>query len=74
MSENPDSLDTLEVTVNGKLAGILHKAGRNQFSFTYDRMAKAREVSLTMPYQPASWTYDRLHPVFAQNLPEGYRF
>ncbi len=72
MSENPDSLDTLEVTVNGKLAGILHKAGRNQFSFTYDRMAKAREVSLTMPYQPASWTYDRLHPVFAQNLPEGY--
>lgn len=72
MSDQPPSLDTLDVTVNGELAGVLHMADRNQYSFTYDRAATGREISLTMPYRPASWVHDRLHPVFAQNLPEGY--
>ena len=72
MSEKTNPLDTLDVTVNGELAGVLHTSDRNRYTFTYDREATGREVSLTMPFRPASWEHDRLHPVFAQNLPEGY--
>lgn len=41
MSEKTNPLDTLDVTVNGELAGVLHTSERNRYTFTYDRKASA---------------------------------
>lgn len=63
---------SLAVTVAGEPAGRLTENDRKDFAFTYQPEAREREVSLTMPWRDASWTFPTLHPVFAQNLPEGY--
>jgi len=66
------TLKTLEVHANQQLSGLLTKEGRNHHSFTYRNPDQASAVSLTMPVRHRSYEYDGLHPVFSQNLPEGY--
>ena len=67
-----DPVKRITVTVDGEPAGRLVEQGRKDFSFTYQPEAADREVSLTMPWRDTSWQFPGLHPVFAQNLPEGY--
>lgn len=62
----------LTVTVSGHPAGQLTGGERNRFSFQYASDAQTAEVSLTMPWRALPWPFDGVHPVFAQNLPEGY--
>ncbi len=66
------SLKSLAVYTNQQLSGLLTREGRNAHSYTYRDPAEASAVSLTMPVRHRSYDYDGLHPVFSQNLPEGY--
>ena len=64
----PERILRLSVHVAGQSSGILNRTA--QFSYTYTN--EDLPVSLTMPYQPESYTHGTLHPIFTQNLPEGY--
>lgn len=64
----PEQVRQLQIDINRKPIGVLNKAA--QFSFTYHH--ESHDVSLTMPYKPESYVSGALHPVFTQNLPEGY--
>ena len=64
----PEQVRRLQVNVAGSTAGILNRGA--QFNFTYSD--DKRDVSLTMPYQPEPYSLGALHPIFTQNLPEGY--
>ena len=70
------SLSSLVVYNNQQPVGLLSKEGRNAHSFSYrDHYrdnSQATAVSLTMPVRNRSYDYEGLHPVFSQNLPEGY--
>lgn len=68
LAELPQQVRQLEVSINNKAIGKLNRT--SQFSFTYQR--EGQDVSLTMPYKPESYLYGSLHPIFTQNLPEGY--
>lgn len=65
----PQSIKQLNVHVNGVRSGDL----RHGSHFLYlPEFATSRPVSLTMTdYKPDGFTLGTLHPVFAQNLPEG---
>lgn len=62
----------VEVTASDQFAGRLEQNGPARYSFAYRSDDPACQVSLTMPLRTASYEYPQLHPVFAQNLPEGY--
>lgn len=64
----PERVRKLNVKVAGTEVGILSRA--SQFNFTYSQ--KFFDVSLTMPYRPETYSYGAVHPIFTQNLPEGY--
>ncbi|MCE7507665.1 type II toxin-antitoxin system HipA family toxin [Alloalcanivorax xenomutans] len=69
------SVDELDVTSGNELAGRLSRSARHageEYSFAYRTDEPERAVSLTMPLRTASYQFPRLHPAFAQNLPEGY--
>lgn len=66
------TIRALDITTNGRLAGRLEQSGRADYSFAYRTDQASSAVSLTMPVRTASYQYAGLHPVFAQNLPEGY--
>jgi len=67
MIDLPEQIRTLKVTAFGEHAGVLTHEGHYGFVYT-DKNA----VSLTMKYRAAPFNSGALHPVFAQNLPEGY--
>ncbi|OFC70095.1 type II toxin-antitoxin system HipA family toxin [Alteromonas confluentis] len=64
----PELVRRLQVKVGGTPAGVLNRAA--QYTFTYKK--EKRDVSLTMPYRPEPYSHGALHPIFTQNLPEGY--
>lgn len=66
------TIRALDITTNGQLAGRLEQSGRADYAFAYRTDQPHNAVSLTMPVRTASYQYAGLHPVFAQNLPEGY--
>jgi len=68
LAELPEQVRQLKVNVAGQSSGILNRTA--QFHYTYTR--EDLPVSLTMPYQPEPYTRGALHPIFTQNLPEGY--
>ncbi len=52
-------------------SGTLEKTHR--FSFAYDHSAqRGCQVSLTMPVRLPSYSRGAIHPIFEQNLPEGF--
>ena len=63
-----------QVFYNGKLAGILTKAG-SSYRFTYDETylntAGSRPVSITLPLRKEAHESDLLFPVFVNMLSEG---
>lgn len=72
-------LEKIEVHVNGVSAGILERRSQTAFSFHYhahalDPDSGVAPVSMMMPIRPPQEPYRSgagLHPVFAQNIPEG---
>jgi len=69
VTELPERLTEAHILSFGAIAGRLTQPA--QFRFEYDEAAH-NACSLTMPVRPNPYQYGRLHPVFAQNLPEGY--
>ncbi|WP_161599202.1 HipA N-terminal domain-containing protein [Alteromonas sp. RKMC-009] len=68
LSGLPKQIRRLKVNIGGTPAGVLNRAA--QCTFTYTK--EDRDVSLTMPYRPEPYSHGALHPIFTQNLPEGY--
>ncbi|MDG6099954.1 type II toxin-antitoxin system HipA family toxin [Alteromonas sp. ZYF713] len=64
----PEQVRQLRVNVSGQFSGILNRTTQYNFTYTHEGLP----VSLTMPYQPEPYIKGALHPVFTQNLPEGY--
>ena len=63
----PEHIKQVSVSAFAKPAGEINQPA--QFSFQY---SQPNPVSLTMDYQTDAIHYGVLHPVFQQNLPEGY--
>ena len=59
------------VGINQDPVGRLLAGPRSSYNFVYDEGA-VESVSLTMPTTIPAYPHDSLHPMFAQNLPEGY--
>src|SRR5690554_7452830 len=68
------SLHRAVVEVSGEVVGDLVVPGRPEPSvFVYGaEVPESSAVSVTMPVAGQVYSYGGLHPVFAQNLPEGY--
>ena len=64
----PEQIKRITVNAAGQQAGLLTHSSFFSFLCSQDAMA----VSLTMPNNPAPYNRGALHPVFTQNLPEGY--
>lgn len=67
MAELPNKITQINVQSFGKGSGDLTQP--SHFSYQYH---SNNPVSLTMKYQQAPYNYGALHPIFSQNLPEGY--
>jgi len=66
-----ERIDRLRVSVPEGNSGTLEKTHR--FSFAYDHTAQSDcQLSLTMPVRLPSYSRGAIHPIFEQNLPEGF--
>ncbi|MCL6271801.1 type II toxin-antitoxin system HipA family toxin [Sansalvadorimonas sp. 2012CJ34-2] len=65
----PEKINSLRVNTPAGLAGML-SFEKGSYAFSYREAGE--EVSLTMPFQTASYNSGALHPVFQMNIPEGY--
>ncbi|RUO76989.1 type II toxin-antitoxin system HipA family toxin [Idiomarina seosinensis] len=64
----PERVKRVGVNVGEHEAGILSKEAHASFFYTN----KDYPVSLTMPYRELPYNHGVVHPIFAQNLPEGF--
>ncbi len=64
----PDKIQKLQVLVAGHEAGTLAKLSHYSFRYTRENYP----VSLTMPIRDEPYNSGATHPVFSQNLPEGF--
>lgn len=67
MAELPNKISAISIDAFGKQSGELTQPSHYSYQYTNDN-----PVSLTMKYQQAPYNYGALHPIFSQNLPEGY--
>jgi serine/threonine-protein kinase HipA len=67
MSNLPEFIKRIEVSSFGEESGLLTQPAQYNFQYT-----GSQAVSLTMKPQDAPYNTGSIHPVFAQNLPEGY--
>lgn len=66
-----ERIKRIRVSVPAGDSGTLEKTHR--FSFAYDHSARhGCQVSLTMPVRLPSYSRGAIHPIFEQNLPEGF--
>jgi serine/threonine-protein kinase HipA len=66
-----DRIRKLRVHIPQGASGTLEKSHR--FSFAYDHSAPPnRQISLSMPVRLPSYGRGAIHPIFEQNLPEGF--
>ena len=65
--ELPQQIKAVSVASFGQPAGELSQPAQYVFQYT-----EKTPVSLTMDTRQAPYNYGQLHPVFSQNLPEGY--
>ncbi len=66
-----ERIEKVRVGVPSGDCGTLEKTHR--FSFAYDHSAlHEHQVSLTMPVRLPSYSRGAIHPIFEQNLPEGF--
>lgn len=56
-----------------KVGELFFEKDKNQYGFNYIKNFKP--VSLIMPYKSSTYTWrNKLHPIFAMHMPEGYLF
>jgi len=67
MAELPNKISQIQVQAFGKESGELTQPGHFAYQYT-----SQNPVSLTMKYQQEPYNHGALHPIFSQNLPEGY--
>jgi len=67
MAELPNKISHIQVLAFGRGSGELTQPGH--FSYQYTNQ---NPISLTMKYQQVPYNHGALHPIFSQNLPEGY--
>jgi len=67
MIELPNKISHIQVKAFDKESGELTQPGH--FSYQYTSQSP---VSLTMKPQEEPYNHGTLHPIFSQNLPEGY--
>jgi serine/threonine-protein kinase HipA len=67
MAELPNKISHIQVKAFGADSGELSQSGHYAYQYT-----SQNPVSLTMKYQQAPYNHGVLHPIFSQNLPEGY--
>lgn len=67
MSELPGQIKHINVSAFNKEAGTLTQPGHFDFTYTCEN-----SVSITMDSHIKMHTYGAMHPIFEQNLPEGY--
>ncbi len=67
MAELPNKISDIQVQAFGRESGDLTQSGHFAFQYT-----NHNPVSLTMKHQQEPYHYGALHPIFSQNLPEGY--
>jgi serine/threonine-protein kinase HipA len=65
MAELPNKISHIQVKAFGADSGELSQSGHYAYQYT-------SQNSLTMKYQQAPYNHGVLHPIFSQNLPEGY--
>ena len=66
-----ERIKRIRVSVPKGDCGTLEKTHR--FSFAYEHSARrSQQVSLTMPVRLPSYSRGAIHPIFEQNLPEGF--
>ena len=63
----PERIQEVSVDSFGKEAGVLSQPAQFQFQYSGET-----PVSLTMDVRENPYNYGVIHPVFGQNLPEGY--
>lgn len=67
MTSLPERINRIQVSAFGADTGQLIQPSHFAFSYTHNN-----PVSITMNYREAPYNYGALHPIFAQNLPEGF--
>jgi serine/threonine-protein kinase HipA len=67
MAELPNKISHIQVKAFGADSGELSQSGHYAYQYT-----SQNPISLTMKYQQAPYNHGVLHPIFSQNLPEGY--
>ncbi|MBU0681214.1 MAG: type II toxin-antitoxin system HipA family toxin [Proteobacteria bacterium] len=66
-----ERIEKIRVSVPAGECGTLEKTHR--FSYAYDHAARRdHQISLTMPVRLPSYSRGAIHPIFEQNLPEGF--
>ncbi len=66
-----ERIKRLHANVSEGQSGVLEKSHR--FTFAYEHQATAdRQLSLSMPVRLPSYSRGAIHPVFEQNIPEGF--
>jgi len=66
-----ERVNRLRVSVPEGNSGTLEKTHR--FSFAYDHTSQSDcQLSLTIPVRLPSYSRGSVHPIFEQNLPEGF--
>ena len=63
----PTGIKSIQVESFGENAGVLEQPAQYQFQYQQDN-----PVSLTMAVRDSAYQHGCLHPIFAQNLPEGF--
>ncbi|KGE03807.1 Protein hipA [Pseudohaliea rubra DSM 19751] len=69
MIELPTRIDRVDIDCFGSPAGTLTQPAHYEFAYRQDA---AFPCSLTMPLRAEAYRHGAMHPVFAQNLPEGF--
>ena len=63
----PERINHLSVSAFGEEAGELSQPSHFEFNYINNN-----PVSITMAYRTTPYNHGALHPIFSQNLPEGY--
>jgi len=66
-----ERIEQLRVHVPSGTSGILEKSHRFTFAYAHS-VPPGRQISISMPVRLSSYSRGAVHPIFEQNLPEGY--
>ena len=66
-----ERIEQLRVHVPSGRSGTLEKSHRFTFAYTHS-VPPGRQISISMPVRLSSYSRGAVHPIFEQNLPEGY--